>query len=729
MLRVLLILQCISVALLGLESIYIFLEWKTKQQSHLFLYCVAALINNLGYLMEMTAETAREAMRGVQFCYFGKVWIPLSFFVMVMEMCEIKLPKKVYAILAAIHSSIFILVLTSSRHSLYYATKTYVSDGFFPHYVFGHSMIYNSYMLLVESYIVVGFFVLIRRLQQELSKKYKRTLWYFFAATVVMSLGFALCMINLVPGYDTTCIGYLIASIIMFVAIFKHKIMDTLSLVRDYVADTLSEGLVAVNRNGRVIYYNDSMKKIYPDIEEKNEEVLKEIRGKITDHEVLKKEDCIYEAKLEPLMHGGDFQGNLYVLSDVTERYQHMEELREQKEIAEAANASKSAFLSIVSHEIRTPMNAVVGMTDLLLQDDLTEKQRKYMQNIKNSGSALVMIINDILDQSKIEAGKMEIVEAPYEIRPLVEDVQMIIENRIGSKSIRLMVQIDEKIPGLLVGDALRIRQIFINLMNNAVKFTESGYIQLSAKVVEETEDGYRIRFGVKDSGQGIREEDLEKLGKAFSQVDVQKNHSKEGTGLGLSISKDFIALMGGELKVESEYGKGTEFFFTILQKKATEQKESGERVKCTWKVENFKAPGAKALIVDDTEMNLMVMRNMLKHLGMTAVTAGSGEAAMELVGEDTFQAIFMDYMMPGMDGVETTDRIRKLASEQSDEGRGAYYKSVPIIALTGDVSEKTQELFRIAGINDFIEKPVAFDKVKKSLLKWLPEEVIEYEK
>ena len=374
-------------------------------------------------------------------------------------------------------------------------------------------------------------------------------------------------------------------------------------------------------------------------------------------------------------------------------------------------------------------MNAVVGMTDLLLQDDLTEKQRKYMQNIKNSGSALVMIINDILDQSKIEAGKMEIVEAPYEIRPLVEDVQMIIENRIGSKSIRLMVQIDEKIPGLLVGDALRIRQIFINLMNNAVKFTESGYIQLSAKVVEETEDGYRIRFGVKDSGQGIREEDLEKLGKAFSQVDVQKNHSKEGTGLGLSISKDFIALMGGELKVESEYGKGTEFFFTILQKKATEQKESGERVKCTWKVENFKAPGAKALIVDDTEMNLMVMRNMLKHLGMTAVTAGSGEAAMELVGEDTFQAIFMDYMMPGMDGVETTDRIRKLASEQSDEGRGAYYKSVPIIALTGDVSEKTQELFRIAGINDFIEKPVAFDKVKKSLLKWLPEEVIEYEK
>ena len=471
------------------------------------------------------------------------------------------------------------------------------------------------------------------------------------------------------------------------------------------------------------------MKKIYPDIEEKNEEVLKEIRGKITDHEVLKKEDCIYEAKLEPLMHGGDFQGNLYVLSDVTERYQHMEELREQKEIAEAANASKSAFLSIVSHEIRTPMNAVVGMTDLLLQDDLTEKQRKYMQNIKNSGSALVMIINDILDQSKIEAGKMEIVEAPYEIRPLVEDVQMIIENRIGSKSIRLMVQIDEKIPGLLVGDALRIRQIFINLMNNAVKFTESGYIQLSAKVVEETEDGYRIRFGVKDSGQGIREEDLEKLGKAFSQVDVQKNHSKEGTGLGLSISKDFIALMGGELKVESEYGKGSEFFFTILQKKATEQKESGERVKCTWKVENFKAPGAKALIVDDTEMNLMVMRNMLKHLGMTAVTAGSGEAAMELVGEDTFQAIFMDYMMPGMDGVETTDRIRKLASEQSDEGRVAYYKSVPIIALTGDVSEKTQELFRIAGINDFIEKPVAFDKVKKSLLKWLPEEVIEYEK
>ena len=214
-----------------------------------------------------------------------------------------------------------------------------------------------------------------------------------------------------------------------------------------------------------------------------------------------------------------------------------LNQVKEEKKKAEEANASKSRFLSVVSHEIRTPMNAIVGMTELLLRGDLTKEQREYLMNIKNSGDALVMIINDILDQSKIEAGKMELVEAPYELRGMLEDVRMIIENRIGEKPVQLIYTIDDQIPEALVGDGLRLRQVLINLLNNAVKFTEKGYIELGISLEQKKEDELLLYFSIKDSGQGIREEDLNRLFQAFSQVDTKKNHSKEGTGLGLSIS------------------------------------------------------------------------------------------------------------------------------------------------------------------------------------------------
>ena len=407
-----------------------------------------------------------------------------------------------------------------------------------------------------------------------------------------------------------------------------------------------------------------------------------------------------------------------------------LEQVREEKRKAEEANVSKSAFLSVVSHEIRTPMNAVVGMTDLLLRDELTDKQRRYLMNIKSSGEALVMIVNDILDQSKIEAGKMDIVEEAYELRPMLEDVRMIIENRIGEKQIHLIYDIDDAIPKILVGDALRLRQILINLMNNAVKFTEIGYIELGIKVVKQEEDKLLLRFSVKDSGQGIKKEDVDRLFKAFSQVDTKKNHSKEGTGLGLSISADFVHLMGGQLDVTSEYEKGSEFFFAVYQGLVEEQEGDEKEIikKPVWQSDNFVIPEAKILIVDDTEINLMIVEGLLEPLHAKVETADSGMRALELIQKNKYDIIFMDYMMPYMDGVETTRRVRELAEKAASSGDAAlseYYKSVPIIALTGDPSEETREKFKLAGIDDFTEKPILVENLKKLLLKWLPENLI----
>lgn len=240
--------------------------------------------------------------------------------------------------------------------------------------------------------------------------------------------------------------------------------------------------------------------------------------------------------------------------------------LREEKERADAANKAKSAFISNISHEIRTPMNAIVGMTQIMLRRELPKQEREYLLNIRNSGNALLAIINDLLDMSKIESGKMELVDEEYDFMSMLSDLGMIILNRIGNKPVELLFDIDPDIPAKLYGDALRIRQIIINLMNNATKFTEEGYVCLTVKVKQMQQEDVELFVSVKDTGQGIREEDIGRLFGSFQQVDAKKNHHKEGTGLGLSISKQFVELMGGSIGVTSEYGRGSEFYFTIHQ-------------------------------------------------------------------------------------------------------------------------------------------------------------------
>lgn len=404
-----------------------------------------------------------------------------------------------------------------------------------------------------------------------------------------------------------------------------------------------------------------------------------------------------------------------------------LEEVSEEKKKVEELSDSKSAFISVVSHEIRTPMNAIIGMSEILLRDkdSLTARQENYLQSIKSSGEALILIVNDILDRSKLESGKMELVEECYEIHNIANNVKLIIENRIGSKPINLEFEIDDDLPKYLIGDGLRIRQVLINLLNNAVKFTEEGYIRLIIKVLRSDDEKCQIKFAVRDSGQGIKPSDLMKLGQAFTQVDTVKNHSKEGTGLGLSISRDFIELMGGQLEVSSEYGKGSEFSFVIWQKKVNEA--DGEE-----QLSDFKAPKAKILFVDDSEINLTIDCEFVKPMDITADKATSGREALELVVRNRYDIIFVDNMMPEMGGIEVTERIRSYREKdwQSLEPYAEdYFKKVPIIALTGDNSEKTVERFNNAGVNGFIIKPVEADQLKKYLRKYLPADLIEYEK
>ena len=402
----------------------------------------------------------------------------------------------------------------------------------------------------------------------------------------------------------------------------------------------------------------------------------------------------------------------------------NMKEMERLMHEAEASNEAKSAFLANMSHEIRTPMNAICGMTDMLLDEELSEQGKEYAATIKSSGEGLLSIINDILDFSKIESGKMPIIPEEYYFSSMIHDLMSMMEVRVKEKPVKLRAEIQDDIPCRLYGDIGRVKQVIINIMGNATKFTNEGTITLKVSWKSETIDTGRLIFSVIDTGIGIRPEHMSKLFDAFEQVDMKKNKGIEGTGLGLSISRLLVQRMGGQIQVESEYGKGSCFTFDIVQKVIDATPCEYSKNKKKTKVKQFKltftAPDARVLVVDDNKVNLRVASGLLKKFDIVPDLVDNGKDCVEMIRREAkYDLIFMDHMMPEPDGIEATGLIRAIGTPYTDK--------LPIIALSANAVQGMEEEFIKGGMNGFLPKPIALDMLAETLEKWLPMDKIQH--
>ncbi|MCL2773345.1 MAG: ATP-binding protein [Oscillospiraceae bacterium] len=404
--------------------------------------------------------------------------------------------------------------------------------------------------------------------------------------------------------------------------------------------------------------------------------------------------------------------GNIGITAGILAVFNDLTDFIIEKERAEAANRAKSDFLATMSHEIRTPMNAILGMTEIISRSELNGAQRKYLNDIKNSSNSLLTIINDILDFSKIEAGKMEILNGYYNLRELLENLYAMFMPLFKSKNLELYFSVSPNLPHVVYGDDARVRQVLTNILSNGLKYTQEGHVEFYAWVSEDN----MLRVDIHDTGIGIRKEDLKKLFRPFEQLDIRKNKNVVGTGLGLAITNKLCELMNGNLWVESTYGVGSTFSVEIPCITGGEEKEIENK---TEEIIDFSAEGAKVLVVDDIDINLSVAEAMLQIFGIDPDLALRGIDAVDLASKTKYDIIFMDQMMPEMDGFETSKLIRMLGPE---------YEKTPIIALTANVINNAEQMFLENGFDGFIGKPIEVDSLNLCLRKFLPPELIKYD-
>lgn len=643
---------------------------------------------------------------------------------------NIKIPQWVIHLLLVLNMGFYVMIATVDYHHLYY--KDYwlaPSKANLNGYTLEISPapMYYVYMafLLAEIMTTIGIIISSYCSQRSMPNKGKIH-FLMIAAMLSPMLLLSLRILKILKGDDPTPLGILLSCIFMSIAVVKYGLFDPVKNAKNYIIDNLKEAVIVTDADHRFLFLNSMADKIITSINKEqgystDDKIYAFIQGS---QDFFDWKDRHYQVEETVLKDNELIQGYMMTIVDVTKIIEQNHLMKRLVLQTEDANRAKTNFVSNMSHEIRTPMNSIVGITEILLRSRHSPKEQEYLLNIQSSGRVLLTIINDVLDCSKMEAGKMQLFDEPYDTCSLFHDLRISMENRIGHSGLELIYDIDQDIPCKLKGDMGRIRQVIINLVNNAIKYTEKGSVRFSVHVRQKNTDKVMLYYEVADTGIGIRKEDQKILFDAFQRVEMDRNRYVEGTGLGLTISQNLVNTMGGVIEEESEYGKGSRFFFTIEQTiidptPVSAVNYNGQKDNVTEKEAEclFIAPEAHILLVDDNELNLVVAKELLKPLRMQIDTAENGLQAVKMVRGSQYDLVLMDHMMPVMDGIEAAKAIRALPEDK--------YQKLPIIALTANAMVDARKEFLNAGMNGFVAKPIDFARICNQLKLWLPKDLV----
>lgn len=726
-------------------AFYLFLSpiWSGKELDRanktLHLYALASAIWSLGFGMLFIQTDAEKAYIWRSIAIFGTVMYMITAQYLICLFAQISEKTRKFFNSIAL-TGIVPYILSIQRDQTEYFMSTFgMTYRFKPGTV---NIIYSAYFIIV-SVNIVG--IIIHMIHSSEKKRLKIFGKHFLLITSLILVGTVLDMIfpamglPALPGSNVTQFWGLI--ILFYAMDVLNRTRINVSNMSKFIYYSLAMPILVFDDNHQLKIANEaateflSLPKDETKLSTRSIEDLFDLQGEsIFDFEqshynrdtvcLINQAPCnLTISKIQD--NYGDIIGYIVNVQDVSERMKYIEELKIARIEADSSNTAKSQFLANMSHEIRTPMNAIIGFSELALQENPSDTLADYLEDIKSSSHNLLTLINDILDISKIESGKMCLVNVMYNTAELLHDIYEIIHTQAASKGLDFQIQIDPKLPSILKGDVNRLRSILINLLNNSVKYTPSGFVKLDIVCSDLNEKPFFIDFRIIDSGIGIKEEELSHLFDAFAQFDQTRNYGKEGTGLGLTLVKGFCTLMNGNIKVESVYGKGSTFTATVEQEildasPIDTNLIQSHKVKDEFSLGSLRVSEVCSLVVDDNPINCKVISRSMGYYGMDVDIANNGQEAIELCKNKKYDFIFMDQMMPEMDGIEAMRHIRAL----SDYHETDTYK---IIVLTANAIYGVREELLEKGFDEYLSKPVNFRDLEKLLIQFLPSEKLSY--